>query len=427
MKKTHLFLIVLLCSLLLSNRSEAQTQSATSNIWKQVGPYNGAITCYSFATSSDGKIFIGTDYGVYMSTDNGTTWALPGSPTTTVYVNYYGGGSPLVTSGKNLFALANLDIYQSTDDGTSWKRVSSPDTTTVNCLAVSRGNLLAGTQKGVVYSSTDNGTSWNQCLATGTAVYSIATSGSKIAVGTFWSGIYKSADNGINWTCMAIPFNVQIDNQPGLVWTAIPSLAFTTTGLIAGTNGSVLFTSNNGANWGYKVMTGISWPVQAFAISEDKIFAGADSGGVYQSTDDGISWTSVDSVDLGNHNVNGLLISGNYLLAATDSGIYRKQIDIIATGVTNKDGQVAHFELDQNYPNPFNPTTTINFTLGASSNVRLEVYNLLGQKVATIANGLLLAGSHTYQFDASKLASGIYIYRLEAGHFIETKKMILMK
>ena len=85
------------------------------------------------------------------------------------------------------------------------------------------------------------------------------------------------------------------------------------------------------------------------------------------------------------------------------------------------------FRLDQNYPNPFNPSTNISFTLGASSNVRLEVYNLLGQKVVTVVNGFLFAGNHSYRFDASKLASGVYIYRLEAGSFTKTMKMVLMK
>ena len=85
------------------------------------------------------------------------------------------------------------------------------------------------------------------------------------------------------------------------------------------------------------------------------------------------------------------------------------------------------FNLNQNYPNPFNPTTSISFSLPSAMNVRLEVFNVLGQNVATLYDGVLDAGLHEYPFDASALSSGIYLYRLQADEMIETKKMILMK
>ena len=85
------------------------------------------------------------------------------------------------------------------------------------------------------------------------------------------------------------------------------------------------------------------------------------------------------------------------------------------------------FSLSQNYPNPFNPTTKIEFNLAAVSNVRLEVFNVLGQKVSTLADGLLEAGHHSVTFDASRIGSGVYFYRLDAGEFSETKKMTIMK
>ncbi len=85
------------------------------------------------------------------------------------------------------------------------------------------------------------------------------------------------------------------------------------------------------------------------------------------------------------------------------------------------------FELAQNYPNPFNPTTNIQFSLPEASSVNLVVYNLLGQEVATLANGFMEAGIHKVNFDAANLNTGLYVYKLEANDFVATKKMMLMK
>ena len=85
------------------------------------------------------------------------------------------------------------------------------------------------------------------------------------------------------------------------------------------------------------------------------------------------------------------------------------------------------FSLSQNYPNPFNPSTIINYALPQSGNVTLKVYNIIGQEVATLFQGFQKAGSYTANFDASKLASGVYMYRLQAGQFDATKKMLYLK
>ena len=92
----------------------------------------------------------------------------------------------------------------------------------------------------------------------------------------------------------------------------------------------------------------------------------------------------------------------------------------------------AVFALDQNYPNPFNPSTMISFRLAVDSKVNMTVFNVLGQEVASLLNGNLVAGSHQVTFDASSLNSGVYMYRIEAtgidgSNFVDVKKMILTK
>jgi hypothetical protein len=83
--------------------------------------------------------------------------------------------------------------------------------------------------------------------------------------------------------------------------------------------------------------------------------------------------------------------------------------------------------LDQNYPNPFNPTTSIRFQLPENDMVRLEVYDMLGQRVALLANGTMSAGSHEVRFDAGSLSSGMYVYRLQTGNSVLSRTMMLIK
>jgi hypothetical protein len=85
------------------------------------------------------------------------------------------------------------------------------------------------------------------------------------------------------------------------------------------------------------------------------------------------------------------------------------------------------FTLSQNYPNPFNPTTTIDFVLPKASDVKLSVFSVLGQKVAALVNAHMNAGQQSVIFDASKLPSGVYFYKLEAGNFRSIKKMMFLK
>jgi len=85
------------------------------------------------------------------------------------------------------------------------------------------------------------------------------------------------------------------------------------------------------------------------------------------------------------------------------------------------------FELGQNFPNPFNPATNIEYTLLQSGDVLLVIYNLLGEEVARLVSENQIAGYHTVFWDASNYSSGIYFYRLQAGDFVQTRKMVLLK
>jgi len=97
------------------------------------------------------------------------------------------------------------------------------------------------------------------------------------------------------------------------------------------------------------------------------------------------------------------------------------------TGVAESIPLPVEFDLAQNYPNPFNPSTTISYSIPKAANVQLKVFNVLGQEVATLVNGTVTAGVHSIVFDASHLASGVYIYRVTGAGFSDAKKMMLIK
>lgn len=114
---------------------------------------------------------------------------------------------------------------------------------------------------------------------------------------------------------------------------------------------------------------------------------------------------------------------GNYkLIPRTDADFVNYTTDVEDESTT-----VYNYELVQNFPNPFNPATTINFSIQKEGLVTLKIYNILGQEVATLVNEFKNAGAHTINFDASKLSSGIYLYKIDSNGFTQTKKMMLIK
>jgi hypothetical protein len=93
----------------------------------------------------------------------------------------------------------------------------------------------------------------------------------------------------------------------------------------------------------------------------------------------------------------------------------------------NSSGNILQFQLFQNYPNPFNPSTTISYTIPKAGFVSLKVYDVLGKEVSTLVNKEISVGNHEVVFNGSNLSSGIYFYRMQAGSFNNTKKLILLK
>ena len=110
----------------------------------------------------------------------------------------------------------------------------------------------------------------------------------------------------------------------------------------------------------------------------------------------------------------------------TNGAIYKFNSDLI--GINHQGGNVpSASKLEQNYPNPFNPSTTIKYTLAHHTRVRISLYDALGRLVKILLDDIREPGKYTLHFNASGLSSGIYFYKLDAGRFTETHKMVLLK
>ena len=116
-----------------------------------------------------------------------------------------------------------------------------------------------------------------------------------------------------------------------------------------------------------------------------------------------------------------------FLTEDTETTWYAWTIDDGAVSVEENETTPLEFSLEQNYPNPFNPSTKIKYSILETGNIKLAIYNSVGEEVAVLINEMMSAGFYEVEFNATDLSSGIYFYQLRAGSFVETKKMILLK
>lgn len=209
-------------------------------------------------------------------------------------------------------------------------------------------------------------------------------------------------------------------------------------------------TTNLGFNPNFSAQTGgpfhtnpVSLPVELTSFSADVLNNGVrlswttaselnNSGFEVQRSNNQTNWTALGFVRGAGTTTEAQSYS---FVDASASGkvFYRlKQVDFdgqfeYSNIIEVNAGLPKTFALEQNYPNPFNPSTAIAYQLPAASNVSLKVFDMLGKEVATLVNGRQEAGAYTVNFNANQLSSGIYFYRLQAGNFVQTRKMMLVK
>jgi photosystem II stability/assembly factor-like uncharacterized protein len=367
--------------------------------------------------SASSQYWNGMISGVYRSPNIGYSW-FRDPVLSTEYI------TSLEAYGDSVYATGN-DINFSSNNGDTWIRIDSslpyPNTlikeNSTLYVGCGHGNWQWG-EAGGLFFSTNNGTSWNEIWKADTAVFALAIIGNNLFAGGL-HGVFRSTNNCLDWSAVnnGLPANVWVDQ-----------LSTIASNLFASTGKDIYMSSNNGDSW-FEAhnglpndSTGPSSPTQLL-VNNNQLFAGTSSG-VYVSTDIGANWTAANTGLNGDAlNIQSLAIHGTELFVATKDGLWQRTIsDLLSDEYIN-----TVFRIYQNYPNPFNPTTKIKYTLLVKSKVTLTIYNLLGQELAVLVDEVQDTGDKEVSFIASKLSSGIYFYRMTAGAFSETKKLLLVK
>jgi photosystem II stability/assembly factor-like uncharacterized protein len=407
--------------------------------WTQinVGLSNTTLQALAISKSSPDILMCGTasgaNSGMYLSADAGASWfqvntgiaeasigvqtiAIDPTNTETAYMATFVSGTD-ATNG----------LYKTTNAGLNW----SPITTGIGIMKNFLSIVINPLNPKVLYA----GTSFSSTSAT-----------------TEQARIYKSRNAGASWVDVSTglpPTQGATTHDPV---RALSIQAVDTNRVIAGlfyndTLGGVYLTTNGGTSWtrrasGLPTSTGTlprSILIRPGSTTEFYVGLGRTGDtdcGPYRSTDAGLTWTSfVSGPVLNTYTIRALdyAPSNRWLYAGaahtTDplgQGIFKNQLP--AVGVrTQPQGIPTDFVLSQNYPNPFNPGTKIKYGLPERAYVTLKVYDVLGREVATLVDEEVNAGYHQESFDGSRLSSGVYFYRLSAGKFSTTKRLMLLK
>ena len=379
--------------------------------WEEVSGFGAGEIVYTMAYSGS-TMYAGTWGGkIYMSTNNGLSWTVINSGMNVGFIY------SLQVSGGFIFAATEQGVFKY--NGSTWT-VTSLVGMDVHALASYNGTIYAGTWGLGVYMSVDFGTTWtpiNNGLGYILLVQSLVvnTSG-EIFVGTAGGGLFKSSDNGANFTKLSCGYD--------LIWALGVTSSNT---LFVGSYGDGLYRSTNGGSTFEKASLNVPFIYSIVVDANNNIYVSSWASGVYMSNDNGTTWTSMGLSGIG---VSTLMVSNSseeVFVGTKEGKIFMSKIEGNVTSVDGEESAPTAFELNQNYPNPFNPSTTIKFAVPEAGNYSLRVYDILGQEVVTLVNGQLNAGTHKVSFEASRLASGMYIYKLTGSNVNLTKKMILMK
>lgn len=401
---------------------------------------------------------IGIDYNnperLYGGTqDNGTNRTIDGGLDNWEHI-YGGDGFYVIVDFNNsniIYAeYQNGGLGKSTDGGFSWEYALSgidgsepTNWSTPVVMDPNTSNILYfGTHS--LYRTTDGTASWNKVspqltdwipgrrLGTITTIAVAPTNSNVIYVGTDDAHVWVSSDNGVNWNDISSGLperwvtRVVVDpSDENIVYVTFNGLKW------RDPQPHVFRSTNKGTDWENINSNLPDAPVNAFAVDNNYsniLYVGNDVG-MYVSFDTGHNWEVLGEGlpvlpvgDIKIHPTENYLVAGTY-----GRSMYKIDLNLVTNTGDDRQDFLNSFQLYQNYPNPFNPNTTISWDSPVSGHQTIKIYDVTGKVIVTLVNEIKTAGKHQVEFKASSLASGVYFYKIEAGNFTETKKMVVLK
>ncbi|MCU0372077.1 MAG: T9SS type A sorting domain-containing protein [Ignavibacteria bacterium] len=360
---------------------------------------------------------------------------------------------------------------KTTNGGTNWTDMSFP-TTQHNLNAVYFFNpntgLLASTND-TVYRTTDGTQNWSVRLNIGFQVLDFHFIDSLNGYASGNNRLARTTNGGLNWTVSTIQSYGQIyfinqntgwtvsypgagssnilkTTDGGSTWQVqhttsdfriLYDVFFVNenTGYASGYRHCIFKTTNGGANWvSQHDESSAQGLYSIYFINENTGWTAGDyysatNTSTYYTTNGGINWVNTNGIVTGGR-LNRVKINNSPVgyIAGQNQRIYRTTNAGGLTGIkTNGSSKPSEYTLFQNYPNPFNPVTQIRFDIPGRSNVKLSVYDINGRLAEVLVNSSLNAGSYEISWNAGKFSSGVYFYRIEAGNFTDTKRLLLVK
>lgn len=449
-------------------------------IWTQSLSNAGQIWSLAVAPSNQQIMYAASNStGIWKSTNGGLNWTQSNTGLLNLVLQTVAvsPSNPNVVMCGTTNGGSNPGVYRSTDGGGNWSRVVNgiTDTTNIQQVIIDRTNpsiayiaIFTGTGNAIngLYKTTDGAATWVPitnglgaiknflCITQNPLNSNVLYAGTSFNPQTSQgpAKIYKSVDAGANWVDMSTGLPslaadikpIRMINISRLDTAVVIAAQFVNTDTLGG---GMYVTTNGGTAW-VKSNTGLPMAVGMLPRSclirpgsSTEFYVGLGNAtnttiGVYRTTNRGATWTEFNNgLVLNTYTIRALdfravpgdstLLCGSaHPTVVTGQGVFEYTFPLLQGPGVNLP---VSYELEQNYPNPFNPVTTIRFAIPENNFVTLKVYDINGKEISTLVNGEKNFGNHTVEFNASGMASGVYFFKLTAGSFIDTKKMMLIK
>ena len=407
---------------------------------------------------------------ILISTDAGTTW----NNNTRILSNPISIVGADVVDTQNVFICGNTEnygdayIYRSSDGGVNWQQsyfsniVDLYDISSFNSSLIFACGQKRYAFEGLVLKSIDSGQSWSSHnISSGYPIYEISIPDSSAMYAFTESKMYKSTDVGDTWDIIyqsSYPIFRDIEFVSENVGFVLSGLSYSS---------SIYKTTDGGTNWDIFSISSNS-EVYSMSFPSENVGYACGFYNLFKTNNGGINWVQLNNIAnansfsevVFNDELNGWIIGNNGIYYTSDGGqswtqefnseysfntfAIKKSESLYAAGggcrlikynadlasavvLDQKSTLPIEFALLQNYPNPFNPITKIRYDIATASQVTLKIYDILGEEVITLVNELVQPGRYTVDWNAGSFASGVYLYTITAGDFIETKKMILIR